>query len=77
MSGAVVELFVESSSPVLVKAHVAAGALVALVTLLGSGKAAGEMGGESPAVAYRPSQSYYPVNFESGLLRDMPTEPSG
>ena len=31
------------------------------------------MGGEASAVLYRPSQPYHPVNFEGGLLRDMPT----
>ena len=34
------------------------------------------MGGEASAVPYRPSQSYHPVDFEGGLLRDMPTPPS-
>ena len=71
------ELFVESPSAVLVEAHVAAGALVASVALLGSGEAAGEMGGEASGVLYRPSQPYHPVDFEGGLLRGMPTPPPG
>ena len=33
--------------------------------------------GEGLAVPYRPSQPYHPVNLEGGLLRDMPTPPSG
>ena len=53
----------------LVEAGVAAGALVPAVALLWSGEAAGEMGGEASAVLY------HPVNFEGGLLRNMPTPP--
>ena len=75
MWGSALELFVESSSAVLVEAGVSAGALVSLVALLGSGEAAGEMGGEAPGVLYRPPKPYHPVNLESSLLRDMPTEP--
>ena len=71
------EVFIEAAAAVLVEAGATAGALVSLVALLGAGEAAGEMGGEASAVAYRSSQSYYSVDFEGGLLRDMPTEPSG
>ena len=55
MWGSGFELFVESASAVLVEAHVAAGALVPLVALSGSGEAAGEMGGKALGVSYRPS----------------------
>ena len=71
--GSTLKLFVESSSPVLVEAHVATSTLVPAVAWVGSG----EMAGEALAILYRPSQPYHPVNFEGGLLRDMPTEPSG
>ena len=73
MWGSALELFVEAAGPMLVEAHVAAGALVPSVAVLGSGEAAGEMGGEASGVLYRPSQSYYPVDLEGGLLRDMLT----
>ena len=34
------------------------------------------MGGEVPGVSYGSSELYHPVDFEGGLLCDMPTEPS-